>query len=138
MPKFEWFDSLEVGVKAIDDDHKRMMATLKRIQVAISEQNLNVCKELTTNFIGITKTHFTTEEKVLEEVNFPHLREHRVTHGQLLDQAIEIETFIHNATHVDELDGCLDGLADFLFHDLIALDMAYKSFLQKCGIAKRT
>lgn len=135
MPKFQWFDAFDVGVAAIDDDHREMMKMLQQIQDAIYEQCLDSCKQLVSDFIDLTRVHFTTEEKILQDADFPQLRNHRVAHGQLLAQAIELEKFVHDASHIDDLKGCIDDLAGFLFHDLIGSDMEFKSYLQECGVA---
>lgn len=135
MQKFQWFEALEVGVKVIDDDHREMMSMLQRIQDAISEQCLETSKELVSEFIVLTRAHFIAEEEILKRANFPNLREHRVAHGKLLAQAIDLGKVIVNAAHVDELGGYLDDLAGFLFHDLIGSDMEFKSYLQECGAA---
>ena len=137
MQNFKWSDSLNVGVKAIDDDHREMMRMLQRIEAAIGEGCLRTCTKLVMDFILLTRAHFTTEEKILMDSNFPKFRQHRVTHGQLLAQAIDTAEFINNATHIDEVEGCLEDLAGFLFHDLIGSDMEFKSYLQECGIAEK-
>ena len=137
MHKFQWFEALEVGVEVIDNDHREMLSMLQRIQDAIREQSLATSKELVSEFILLTRSHFTTEEKILEEADFPNLKKHRVAHGELLAQAIDLGKIIVNATHVDELSEHLDDLAGFLFHDLIGSDMEFKSYLQECGAAER-
>jgi len=137
MLDFKWFDSLEVGVEAIDDDHRKMMGMLKEIQASICEQCLNTSKDLICDFIQLTRMHFITEEKILKDAKFPNLKEHRLMHGQLMAQAIDLKKCVDNASHVDELEGCLHDLAGFLFHDLIGSDMEFKSHLQQCGVAIR-
>lgn len=137
MQKLQWFDALEVGVKVIDDDHREMMVMLQRIQDAISEQCLVTSKELVSEFIVLTRAHFIAEEKILEEAEFPNLRQHRVAHGKLLAQAIDLGKIVVNAAHVDELGEYLEDLAGFLFHDLIGSDMEFKSYLEECGVAEK-
>ena len=137
MQNFKWSDSLNVGVKAIDDDHRDMMGMLQQIEAAIGEQCLRTCKKLVIDFIMMTRAHFTTEEKILMDADFPKLRQHRVAHGQLLAHALDLAEFINNATHIDQVTGCLDDLAGFLFHDLIGSDMEFKSYLQECGVADK-
>ena len=136
MHKLKWFKALEVGVEVIDNDHREMMNMLQRIQDAIREQSLDISKELINEFILLTRLHFTAEEKILEETNFPNLKQHRVVHGKLLAQAIDLGKIVLNATHVDELSEHLDDLAGFLFHDVIGSDMEFKSYLQECGAAE--
>lgn len=137
MKRFEWSDTFDVGVASIDEDHREMMDMLQQIQGAISEQCLDTCKERITDFIQLTRVHFTTEEVILRDASFPQLKQHRVAHGQLLAQAIELGKFVHDAAHIDDLEGCMDDLAGFLFHDLIGSDMEFKSYLQECGVAER-
>lgn len=135
MQNFKWTDSLNVGVKAIDDDHRDMMKMLQQIEAAIGERCLRTCTKLVIDFILLTRTHFISEETILKDAKFPQLRQHRVAHGQLLAQAMDLAEFVNNATHIDEVAGCLEDLAGFLFHDLIGSDMEFKSYLQECGVA---
>jgi len=137
MQKFEWFDSLEVGVKVIDDDHREMMKMLGLIQEAICVQSLVTTKKLVVEFIQLTRMHFINEEKILKDAKFPNLKQHSLTHGKLMVRAIELGKIVRDATHIDELGDCLHDLAGFLFHDLIASDMEFKSYLQECGVAEQ-
>jgi hemerythrin len=83
MSKIEWDDSLSVKVDLIDEQHKMLIQKLADLSDAFKrglEQN-KVMKTLEF-MIDYTDFHFSAEEKVMEENNYPGLPEQKEQHEE--------------------------------------------------------
>lgn len=93
MEKIEWDNSLSVNVNLIDEQHKMLIQRLADLSEAFNrglEQN-KVLKTLEF-MIDYTDFHFSAEEKVMEENDYPGLEEQKQQHEEFkrtLDNIVE-------------------------------------------------
>jgi len=83
MHKIEWDDSMSVNVDLIDAQHKMLIQKLADLSAAFRrglEQN-KIMKTLDF-MIDYTDFHFSAEEKVMEENNYPGLEEQKQQHEE--------------------------------------------------------
>lgn len=83
MSKIEWDDCFSVGVSLIDEQHKMLIQKLSDLSSAFRmglEQN-KIIKTLDF-MIDYTDFHFSTEEKVMKEKNYPGLEEQKQQHEE--------------------------------------------------------
>lgn len=80
-----WRSILEVGVPAIDDDHRHLVELLNRIQDASTDDDrwtlLGVLDELQT-FLA---AHFAREELMMVGLRYDGMESHRIEHQRLFD-----------------------------------------------------
>lgn len=144
MSKIEWDDSLSLNVNLIDEQHKMLIQRLADLSDAFRkglEQN-KIMKTLEF-MIDYTDFHFSAEEKVMEESDYPGLEEQKLQHEEFkvtLNNIVEdykeegtttaiaesINVFLLNwlVKHIKGTDSKLGqfltekGLADLDFQDL--------------------
>ena len=83
MRKIEWDDSMSVNVDLIDAQHKMLIQKLADLSAAFRrglEQN-KIMKTLDF-MIDYTDFHFSAEEKVMEENDYPGLEEQKQQHEE--------------------------------------------------------
>ena len=83
MHKIEWDDSMSVNVDLIDAQHKMLIQKLADLSAAFRrglEQN-KIMKTLDF-MIDYTDFHFSAEEKVMEENDYPGLEEQKQQHEE--------------------------------------------------------
>ena len=78
MPIVEWNDSYSVGVPALDNDHKRLIEIINRVDEA--ERAGNSVQWVLQELEDYAKRHFQREEERLEAIGFAGLAEHARQH----------------------------------------------------------
>ncbi|MBF0503584.1 MAG: hemerythrin family protein [Candidatus Omnitrophica bacterium] len=81
MEAVGWSQSYSVGIKEIDEQHKKLISLLNVLVSAtmgpVEEDGIGkILREL----VNYTVYHFNTEEKYMEGFNFPGFEEHRKEH----------------------------------------------------------
>jgi len=92
MTLLTWHDSLYgIGVKTVDDQHKRILVMINNLRDSLQRGGGNsevgvILKEL----VEYVKFHFAEEEKLMEEMNYPEIEEHRELHEKLTRHVVAI------------------------------------------------
>ncbi len=81
----EWKDEYSVGVKSIDDDHKKLLNLINNFQTAVRYRTGKAFeKESLDEVIAYTKYHFDREEKMMQEAGYPDIEAHKEIHRAMI------------------------------------------------------
>ncbi|UOD34216.1 hemerythrin family protein [Deferribacteraceae bacterium V6Fe1] len=84
--KILWSDNLSVGFKAIDDQHKTLINIINKFQNALLDGEGVESIQSVVNFLELyTKVHFSTEEKYMEQYQYPNTETHKQEHKKLIE-----------------------------------------------------
>lgn len=91
MTFFEWRDDYNVGVRVVDEQHRRLVNLVDELYEAMkagkgSEGAMRVLKGL----VEYTKTHFRTEEEFMKNYSYTGLLVHKREHDYLTRQTEEL------------------------------------------------
>ncbi|MDE3187044.1 MAG: hemerythrin family protein [Acidobacteriota bacterium] len=87
MALLSWTHASTVGVKAMDDQHGILMDAMNELRLTLMNGNGHghTGTQL-EQLIDFTRKHFQSEERLLEQQNFPGLPAHRAAHQRFLTQ----------------------------------------------------
>lgn len=89
MKLIEWSDALSVGMDEIDNQHKTLVELLNRFHKAvIMGHDLVVIDEVLDELIKYTQIHFSLEERLMRNCNYPDYANHKKRHEQFLEQVV--------------------------------------------------
>jgi hemerythrin-like metal-binding protein len=92
MAYFEWADDLIIDNGPIDEDHKRLVSLVNELHTATSEgQGHGVVGSILEQLIVYTKEHLQREERIMEQAQFPHLKQHKVGHQKFVDSLLDLQ-----------------------------------------------
>jgi len=135
MALMEWKDSYSVGVKQLDNDHKKLIALLNQLYDGIhAGQTKEIIGPVLDQLVRYTKTHFTREEELFARTGYPateaHIREH---HG-LLTRAAEFQKrYEEGQISMLSLE-TMSFLKNWLNHHISESDRSYKAHMAQHGI----
>lgn len=86
-----WEDKFNLGVKIIDEQHRAIVSTINTYHYFVMQGKAEIALQPTLVTLGqYAKTHFMTEESILEDVAYPDLESHKTLHAQLLKSMLDI------------------------------------------------
>jgi hemerythrin-like metal-binding protein len=133
MAFFNWNDNLSVGVKASDDDHKKLSDMLNRLYEGMkSGQGKEVVGKVLDDLVSYTKFHFAREEEFFAKTGYPAV-EHKKEHKDLVKQAEELQSRYKSGETALSI-ATLDFLKDWLTVHIQGTDKKYSSHLNANGI----
>lgn len=87
-----WADSLSVGVKLVDDEHKLLLSIFNDLVNALrTDRPLSVAKRVVEELAGYATYHFAHEEELMRAFRYPELESHHREHDKLTGRLMEID-----------------------------------------------
>lgn len=126
----EWKDSLSVGVKTIDDDHKKLLGMINQLQTAAHYHTDEELVESTLNdLVDYTMYHFEREERLMQEHNYPGFEDHKKQHQAMVAQ---VSKFIdeYRVDKTRTIDQVIMFLKTWLLNHINGSDQEYAPYLQ--------
>lgn len=132
MAYMTWKDEYSVGVAAIDEDHKQLLAIVNELhdslaEGAASETLARICDDL----INHTVVHFDNEERYFAKTDYPRAAAHRLMHQQLKQRILQ---FRGEISEQPPPLGKFVFFTDWLAHHIVGEDKNLGAHLNTQGI----
>lgn len=87
MAFLDWVESMSVGSRLLDADHKRLIDLINRLHDAGGQSSDNTAALAALGaLVDYTKTHFTHEETLMRKTAYPQFIPHKIEHDRLMKQ----------------------------------------------------
>ncbi len=91
MAFFEWREDYKVGVKLVDQQHRRLVGLVEELYEAMKAgKGSEGARRVLKGLVDYTRTHFRTEEEFMKNHSYPGLLAHKREHDDLARQAEEL------------------------------------------------
>ncbi|WP_320175198.1 bacteriohemerythrin [Maridesulfovibrio sp.] len=130
MSMLKWSDSLSVGVIEIDEQHKGLVSMVNHVyDLLISgESDQPHVIEVIEGMRRYSVDHFGTEEKYMDEFEYPEAPAHKLKHQEFINKVKEVESGCVDGTCVLTMD-ILNYLSDWLVTHISDTDKKLGEFL---------
>ncbi len=83
-----WKDEYLIGIAEIDEQHKTLFLLAEKIKKDIKEdcENDKIISNSLIKIVQYTKQHFSTEERIMEELSYPGLANQKIEHRDLVKE----------------------------------------------------
>jgi hemerythrin len=127
----KWQNSYSVGIKMVDEQHKELIKftnTLFNSCLTGHEQSRAAFLNIIHEAVNYIDYHFSTEEKIMERVNYPDLPEHRGEHKSFVREVfVKVEDFSSGKLLVPLT--FVYFLRDWVFHHIAVCDKKMGDYL---------
>jgi hemerythrin len=135
MPLIVWTDQMCVGVKLLDNDHKKLVLLINELNEGI--ENNRDKQELDSVFeslVSFTRLHFAHEEQLLFETGYPAAATHQQEHESMIQKLVDLHArFRSGAPMAMHTDG-VELLKSWLFNHMYGADQEYAPYLEAQGV----
>jgi hemerythrin len=130
----EWSDSLATGILWQDFQHAGLIARINRLHQAIINRQSDSELRSTLDFLeSYIENHFTLEERYMEALHDPELREHARAHQQFRDNLGELRTCKDTGAQLTASSLCYD-LHEWITHHIRTIDKRLGRLIREQGI----
>ncbi len=135
MPLIEWNDSMSVGVRKLDEQHRSLVAILNDLDTAVvTGQDGERLGDIIERLIQYTRVHFKDEEELLVRTGFPTAAEHGAQHDELLRIALSAQARFRWSTRPQLAAELLAFLQDWVVKHIEGSDRDYIEHFRAHGI----
>ena len=134
MDILKWDESFSVGIKSIDDQHKRLVTCINTLYREMSlGKGKEVLASIMEELLAYTQTHFAYEEELFERLGYPDGPSHREEHLLLIKKVQEYSGGVNVGSRTSALT-VSNFLKDWLYSHILNTDKKYASFFAGHGI----
>lgn len=135
MALLTWQPDMSVGVRALDDDHKKLIAMINQLHAGMLAGHSNdVVGGVLTGLANYTVEHFTREEQYFARTNYPGAASHKLEHEKLKQQVSAVITKFKSGSAGLGME-TLNFLRDWLKHHIQESDKSYRQHLNSHGVS---
>jgi hemerythrin len=135
MSLMTWAQSMSVGVKVLDDDHKKLVAMVNELHDGILEgRRAEALGHVLDQLVSYTRVHFNREEALFARTKYAGAVEHKKEHDDLIVKALELQKrYKEGASSMLSLE-TMSFLKNWLAHHIGGSDKSYGPHLNANGI----
>jgi hemerythrin len=134
MSKIEWDEKYSIGVKALDDQHKRLLVIINELADLGSHEDPKTAMENALwAVLDYAKEHFKFEEGLMLENQYEESEAHRVKHKDLIRQAMELAKKL-NTPEGKSTEEMMKFLQNWLFDHILKTDKKFGGYLAEKGV----
>ncbi len=135
MPVIVWSEQLSVGIESIDEQHKVLIGMINSLNTAMAQGEANMMiGDILMGLAAYTRHHFSYEEQLFEQYEYPNSVGHKRQHYELIEQISALK---------DQFESDLSGsvgleimqfLKNWLTNHILKTDKAYSEYLIAKGV----
>jgi hemerythrin-like metal-binding protein len=134
MEFITWTESLSVGVKAFDSEHRQLIDLINKLNHSLSVGAASRLMSITLDSLAsYTAIHFAHEEEYMALYDYPLLESHKTEHAELNAQVAEFKERLASGRGSFSLE-LMIFLRDWLTNHIMKSDMKYKDFFIVKGL----
>lgn len=135
MPRIEWDDSFSVGISLIDEQHKMLIERTNAIAVAVEmKRGLEKIMQTLNFMIEYTEFHFSEEEKVMKDNDYPKFTEHHKLHEDFKDRLnLMVQDFEEEGATAGLSEEITSYLNNWLVNHIKGIDTELGQILREKG-----
>lgn len=134
MEIINWKNEFSVGVKEMDEQHKKLLGMINRL---IEEQHTltdpRTIADLLTEMTDYAQVHFRAEEFLMAEYGYEQISAQKKQHQDFIDKTISFYSASDIGPNVLSM-ALLDYLGTWLVGHILQEDMKYKNFFKSKGL----
>jgi hemerythrin-like metal-binding protein len=134
MPLFNWKPEYSVNNKIIDEQHIKLIDTINIFHDAMkSGKGNDVLENVFNNLSEYVNIHFSTEEKLMKDYDFPYYKEHGLEHEKCRKKIAEFKNQYEKGEIALSVELAI-FLFDWVHEHLLNMDKKYSRFLNDKGV----
>ncbi len=136
MAYIDWKESYSVGIKLMDEHHKKLISIINELHEGISSgDSEKALRKTLSALVDYTKYHFTAEESLMTQYEYPEYSTHKESHQKLLKALSDLQH------QYEEKKGGLtiilkieNFLSNWLINHILESDKKYGPYLNSKGV----
>ena len=131
----DWDDSYSVGIKKLDDQHKRLFEIINDLnRLAVEKSTSKTYREVMDKLVNYTLYHFRAEEELLRKYEYPFLDTHAWEHEKFKERVQVLYTRCVSEDY-ECVNQVLEEVVDWLHNHLGKTDGRYGEYFKGLGIS---
>lgn len=132
MQKIYWNNLFKIGIEDIDDDHKKILAYINKLDDALnSEESVETIMAIFEKLILLSTSHFEHEDDLMQKYNYSEKEVHQKEHLKFINTISHYKSAILKKSSKDQLKKLHQEAAQWFIQHIINEDMKFKKLINQ-------
>jgi len=134
MALITWSDTYSVQVSQFDDQHKKLIEMLNDLHDSMKVgKGKEALGKILKSLIQYTAMHFSSEERLMKQHNYPDYEQHKKEHNQLVMKVQDVQKkYLEGSTILSQ--EVMNFLKEWLRNHIQGEDKKYGIFFNSIGV----
>jgi hemerythrin len=134
MELITWKDEFSVNVRAIDEQHKKLLGMINELHAAmIQRKGQEILSQIVDRMLAYASTHFAAEERYMVQFHYLGYLAHKEEHEKFIGKAKDLQQRLNDRTLVLSLE-VVTFLKDWLTNHIVGIDKRYGPHFNSHGL----
>jgi hemerythrin len=130
---YQWTSAYAVGVRQIDEEHKRLFALAESLHQAMLEgQGKAILQGILASLVAYTCHHFAHEEQLMQRIGYPDYPRHLKQHEDLRSRVLAMQERAASGELTMTIE-VMQVLMEWLKNHITASDYQIAGYMKKSG-----
>lgn len=121
-----------VAIPSMNDTHLEEMLIINRLYGAVQEGNVEAVASLLEELLSHTTEHFASEERMMQETNFPAYNPHKSEHDRHISELKSLISYFDKNKDTKAIYAYVEGnLKSWVVHHIETMDTVTAQFVQE-------
>lgn len=121
----KWDNAWNTGIPVIDQQHRKLVNIMNDLSEAMRVgKSRDVLSDVLTVLIDYTKTHFSTEEKLMARADYSDIDEHKEIHHEFINKIDEFDKKVKSGSTLVSID-MMNFLSSWVIKHIRGTDSKY-------------
>jgi hemerythrin len=135
MALIDWGTELGVGIRDIDEDHRKLVGMINDLHSAMGGgKGKEAMEGILAGLVDYTKTHFAREEQLMQKHAYPGYLGHKPKHDDFTKQVVELQSRLREGKTIVTVQ-VMNFLKDWLTTHIMDTDKLYAPYFKGKGLA---
>ena len=134
MALIAWSDTYSVQVRQFDDQHKKLIEMVNDLHDSMKVgKGKEALGKILKSLIQYTAMHFSSEERLMKQHNYPDYEQHKKEHNQLVMKVQDVQKkYLEGSTILSQ--EVMNFLKEWLRNHIQGEDKKYGIFFNSIGV----
>jgi len=129
MKRYKIPNEVLYGIKELDDQHQELVDTVRSLDAHVGSDDIATIEKIFDHLEKLMIKHFSDEESIMKETEFPDVAAHSVHHKKLLEEARQIFSIAVSRGTLSEHD--INESIDKILRHLLLADAPFNTHLRQ-------
>ena len=135
MALMTWTNEMSVGVRVLDEDHKKIVAMINELHEAMrAGRGGDVLDRILDRLVKYTVEHFAREERFFAQTSYPDASKHHKQHEELRSRVAAIQRESAKGGGANLTIDTMNFLTSWLANHILGSDRQYRDHLNANGV----
>ena len=129
MAVIKWRDSYNTGIEAVDLEHRKLVELIEAMYINVRDKKpKEAVEKVMKEIVDYTQNHFTNEDSLMQNAQYPELDAHKTEHQNLIDEVAVFQDRLLN-NFPDGREDLYHFLREWLINHILDSDKKFADYM---------